>query len=121
MRAFGLNRCQKGGLKKDTKKRKRVTRATQGKQSVGLWAPLRLRKQDIRTSTGGSNTPDEPKGTVADSKLVNLFLDRIIKLMIKNAIRITIFSYDFRMIFFGWLRGHSLGIGLLIGDRYYLA
>ena len=39
----------------------------QGKMSVGLWVPLRRRKQDIRQpKTGGSNTPDEPKGTVAD-------------------------------------------------------
>ena len=42
-----MRRCIKTRHKK---RGKRVTRATQGKPSVGLWAPLRLRKQDIRTS-----------------------------------------------------------------------
>ena len=51
LRASGLNCCQKGGLKKSRKKDvKRGTRVLQWKPSVGLWVPLRRRKQDIRTS-----------------------------------------------------------------------
>ena len=72
-RAFGFNRCQKGGLKKRHKNGvKRGARATRGKPTVGLWVPLRTRKQDIRTSENqetdevDQTRPDVPKGTVAD-------------------------------------------------------
>ena len=51
LRAFGFNRCQKGGPKKRHKKGvKRGLRARRCKLTVGLWVPLRTRKQDIRTS-----------------------------------------------------------------------
>ena len=74
MRAFGLNRCPNGGAKKkNTQKRsKKRSAGAQGKPTVGLWVPLRTRKQDIRTSenqeTGemDQTRPDVPKGTVAD-------------------------------------------------------
>ena len=77
MRAFGFNRCQKGGLKKRHKKGvKRGLRARQCKPTVGL-APQRTREQDIRTSENqetqevDQTRPGVPKGTVADFLLIN--------------------------------------------------
>ena len=70
MRAFGFNRCQKGGLKKRHKKGvKKGTRGARVKPTVGLWVPLRLRKgtsEDQKTRQVDQTRPDEPEGTVAD-------------------------------------------------------
>ena len=70
LRAFGFNRCQKGGLKKRHKKGvKKGTRGARVKPTVGLWVPLRLRKgtsEDQKTRQVDQTRPDEPEGTVAD-------------------------------------------------------
>ena len=73
LRAFGLNRCQKGGLKKRHKKGvKRGVWVTREKPTMGLWVPLRTRKQDIRTSENQDTQEVDqtrrgiPKATVAD-------------------------------------------------------
>ena len=70
LRAFGLNRCQKGSLKKRHKQKvKKGTRGARVKPTVGLWVPLKLRKgtsEDQKTRQVDQTRPDEPKGTVAD-------------------------------------------------------
>ena len=71
--AFGFNRCQKRGLEKRHKKGvKKGTRRVQGKPTVGLWVPLRLRKgssEDQKTRQVDQTRPDEPEGTVADQSI----------------------------------------------------
>ena len=70
LRAFGLNRCQKEGLKKRHKKGVKIgARFPRVKPTVGLWVPLRLRKgtsENQKTRQVDQTRPDEPEGTVAD-------------------------------------------------------
>ena len=69
MRAFGFNRCQKGGLKKRQKRRKKRNAGFTVKTDSGAVGPFKKKKtrhQKIRKLDRGPNTPDEPKGTVAD-------------------------------------------------------
>ena len=68
--AFGLNRCQKRGLKKKDKQRSKKRSAGYArKPTVGLWVPLKLRKgrsENQKTRQVDQTRPDEPEGTVAD-------------------------------------------------------
>ena len=72
LRAFGLNRCQKEGLKKRHKKGLKIgARFPRVKPTVGLWVPLRLRKgtsEDQKTRQVDKTRPDEPEGKVADNR-----------------------------------------------------
>ena len=81
LRAFGLNRCQKEGLKKRHKKGVKIgARFQQVKPTLGLWVPLKLRKgtsEDQKTRQVDQTRPDEPEGTVADFQVresLNFFI-----------------------------------------------
>jgi hypothetical protein len=74
LRAFGFNRCQKGGLKNKTQKRSKKRNAGSARKTdSGLWILLRLRKgtsEDQKTRQVDQTRPDEPEGTVADFQLI---------------------------------------------------